>query len=102
MNYQRISLMCTNFIAEVVGSWKFIAAQSFVLVLWILFHDHGAYVFDPYPFILLNLIVSIQAAHMGSILLMTTRRQAILDNRRDIEYLRILMKFSKADKSSKV
>ena len=89
MNYERISLIFSNYIAELIGSWKFIIAQSFTLFVWILFNAYHSYVFDPYPFILLNLILSFQAAYTGPILLMASNRQAHLDRRRDIENLRL-------------
>ena len=89
MNYERIGLQIADNIAAVIGSWRFIIAQSSALFGWILFNAYHSSVFDPYPFILLNLILSFQAAYTGPILLMASNRQANLDRRRDIENLRL-------------
>lgn len=69
-------------VASVVGGWPFIIFQSCVLFCWILFniyavkryHDDKAG-FDPYPFILLNLMLSFQAAYTGPIVMMSQNRQ---------------------------
>ena len=58
-------------VAARVGSWPFIIVQSTVLALWILgkaflIRDWlSGKPFDPYPFILLNLILSFQAGYRG-------------------------------------
>lgn len=44
---------------------------------------------DPYPFILLNLLLSTQAAFTGPILLMAANRQAEVDRKRDIDHYMI-------------
>jgi uncharacterized membrane protein len=59
----------------IVGSWKFILIQSFLLVIWIILNvvawiNH----WDPYPFILLNLMLSFQAAYTAPIILMSQNR----------------------------
>ncbi len=72
-------------VAARVGSWPFIAAQSLVLALWIagngfLIRDWlGGRPFDPYPFILLNLVLSFQAAYTGPVVMMSQNRQAARD-----------------------
>ena len=72
-------------VASLVGSWPFIITQSFLLLLWIGFnvfavvrHMQGM-AFDPYPFILLNLALSFQAAYTGPIVMMSQNRQAEKD-----------------------
>jgi uncharacterized membrane protein len=121
MNYLRLEEMFFETIVKFIGSWLFIFVQCLLFFAWILLNHSSEYVFDPYPHTLLNLILSLQAVCIGSILLMTIRRQAILNRSRDIEYLRIqkrihetvlmldahkthinLMEFAKTDKSSKV
>lgn len=67
----------------VVGSWKFILIQSFLLVIWIILNvvawiNH----WDPYPFILLNLMLSFQAAYTAPIILMSQNRTAERDRRK--------------------
>ncbi len=72
-------------VAAGVGSWPFIIIQSVLLALWIvanglLIRDWiGGRPFDPYPFILLNLMLSFQAAYTGPVVLMSQNRQAARD-----------------------
>ena len=67
-------------ISAIVGSWRFVAIQSSLLILWIIlnltaFIQH----WDPYPFILLNLALSFQAAYTAPIIMMSQNRQSIID-----------------------
>jgi uncharacterized membrane protein len=67
-------------LAAVMGSWTFIISQSVVLAVWITLNVI-AYVqhWDPYPFILLNLTLSFQAAYAAPIIMMSQNRQAAKD-----------------------
>jgi uncharacterized membrane protein len=67
-------------IADVMGSWKFLIIQSILLILWIALNI-TAYInkWDPYPFILLNLFLSLQAAYTAPIIMMSQNRQAERD-----------------------
>ncbi len=67
--------------AQVIGSWRFIIIQSVMLAVWIALNV-TAYVYhwDPYPFILLNLAMSFQAAYAAPILMMSQNRQAEKDH----------------------
>jgi len=67
-------------IAATVGSWRFIIIQSGLLLLWIAL-NLVAWVqhWDPYPFILLNLILSFQAAFTAPIIMMAQNRQSDID-----------------------
>jgi uncharacterized membrane protein len=63
-----------------IGSWPFIIVQSVILLAWIVvntiaWRQH----WDPYPFILLNLILSFQAAYAAPIIMMSQNRQAAQD-----------------------
>ena len=50
-------------VATTVGSWRFILLQSALIVGWIAWNTQaGSQAWDPYPFILLNLVLSFQAA----------------------------------------
>ena len=67
-------------LAKVMGSWAFIIIQSIALACWIAlnvlaFIRH----WDPYPFILLNLALSFQAAYAAPIIMMSQNRQAAKD-----------------------
>jgi uncharacterized membrane protein len=70
--------------AHVVGSWKFIIIQSCILVVWVVLNVIGLIQhWDPYPFILLNLALSFQAAYASPIIMMSQNRQARLAERRN-------------------
>jgi uncharacterized membrane protein len=74
-----------DWIASVVGSWPFVIVQSGLLTLWILFNVYAwVQAWDPYPFILLNLMLSFQAAYTAPVILMSQNRQAILDRREQV------------------
>jgi uncharacterized membrane protein len=66
--------------ASTMGSWPFIIIQSIVLVGWIALNV-TAYIlhWDPYPFILLNLALSLEAAYSAPIIMMSQNRQADKD-----------------------
>lgn len=67
-------------VASVLGSWKFIIIQSVIITFWIVMNI-AAYVrhWDPYPFILLNLFLSLQAAYAAPVIMMSQNRQAEKD-----------------------
>jgi len=67
-------------VAETMGSWTFIIIQSTILLAWIVLNV-AAYMnhWDPYPFILLNLGLSFQAAYAAPIIMMSQNRQADKD-----------------------
>lgn len=67
-------------IAAIVGSWRFIIIQSALLVVWLILNVTAwTQAWDPYPFILLNLMLSFQAAYTAPIILMSQNRQAAID-----------------------
>ena len=72
-------------VAATVGSWPFIIVQSVLLAVWIVANAIviGSWVAgrpcDPYPFILLNLVLSFQAAYTGPVVMMSQNRQADKD-----------------------
>lgn len=67
-------------VASTMGSWNFIIIQSTILLLWIILNV-TAYVkqWDPYPFILLNLALSFQAAYAAPFIMMSQNRQQDID-----------------------
>ena len=73
---QRIADM----VASNMGSWRFIIIQSVVLIFWIILNV-TAYIqrWDPYPFILLNLALSFQAAYAAPFIMMSQNRQQEVD-----------------------
>ena len=69
-------------VAATMGSWRFIIIQSSILLMWIGLNV-TAYVnhWDPYPFILLNLALSFQAAYAAPFIMMSQNRQQDIDRR---------------------
>ena len=67
-------------LASVIGSWPFILIQCVLLALWA-FLNVVAWVrhWDPDPFILMNLVLSLQAAFAGPVIMMSQNRQAARD-----------------------
>jgi uncharacterized membrane protein len=67
--------------AETIGSWRFVIIQSTLLAVWLTLNI-TAYVYhwDPYPFILLNLALSFQAAYAAPIIMMSQNRQSEKDH----------------------
>ncbi|HSC19599.1 MAG TPA: DUF1003 domain-containing protein [Rhizomicrobium sp.] len=70
-------------VAANMGSWPFIIIQSAVLFVWIVLNI-TAYVrrWDPYPFILLNLALSFQAAYAAPFIMMSQNRQQDIDRKK--------------------
>lgn len=67
-------------VAATMGSWRFIIIQSAILALWVVLNVvAGVKHWDPYPFILLNLMLSFQAAYAAPIIMMSQNRQAAID-----------------------
>ncbi len=67
-------------VADTIGSWRFIITQTVILTIWIILNvtawiNH----WDPYPFILLNLALSFQAAYSGPVIMMSQNRQSAKD-----------------------
>ena len=70
-------------IARFAGSWAFIFAFTGVLILWMAVNTLlAAKAFDPYPFILLNLVLSCVAAIQAPLIMMSQNRQEGKDRRR--------------------
>ncbi len=74
---QRVS----DVVASGMGSWVFIIVQTTIIVLWLLANAWllRQYPFDPYPFILLNLLFSTQGAYAAPIIMQSQNRQAQKD-----------------------
>jgi uncharacterized membrane protein len=103
-------------VAKGMGSWRFIIAQSILVVLWMGLNIVGfMYHWDVYPFILLNLLFSTQAAYAAPIIMMAQNRQndrdrvqALADYKTnkeaklEIEALAIMLKTIEVDKLDKL
>jgi uncharacterized membrane protein len=72
-------------VARFGGSWRFIIAFSVVLAGWIVFNTYAATSsrFDPYPFILMNLVLSTVAALQAPVIMMSQNRKEERDRKRN-------------------
>ena len=70
-------------VAATMGSWRFIIIQSAILLFWIVLNV-TAFIqkWDPYPFILLNLALSFQAAYAAPFIMMSQNRQQDIDRKK--------------------
>ena len=62
-----------------MGSWSFIAIQTVIVLIWISGNVYLLFHYDPYPFILLNLAFSTQAAYAAPLILLAGNRQSLRD-----------------------
>jgi uncharacterized membrane protein len=86
--FVRLGMRISDAIAAIVGSWPFIILQSLVLIAWLSFNALAAErAWDPYPFILLNLVLSFQAAYTAPMIMMSQNRQSDIDRQRaEVDY----------------
>jgi uncharacterized membrane protein len=66
-------------VAAFGGSWTFIGAFLLVMLVWMIWNTESRARFDPYPFILLNLVLSCIAALQAPVIMMSQNRQAAKD-----------------------
>ena len=71
----RIADAVTSF----MGSWRFIILQTVIVIVWISGNIYLLFHYDPYPFILLNLAFSTQAAYAAPLILLAGNRSAQRD-----------------------
>ena len=70
----------SDVVAKTVGSWKFIIIQSVCISAWIVYNSiSNSNTWDPYPFILLNLMLSFQAAYTAPAIMMSQNRLSEID-----------------------
>ncbi|WP_179416164.1 DUF1003 domain-containing protein [Mucilaginibacter sp. E4BP6] len=103
-------------VATGMGSWRFIIIQTIIVLAWMIlnviaFLDH----WDPYPYILLNLLFSTQAAYAAPIIMMAQNRQNERDRaqadedfrtnveaKKEIEELQVILNKIELDKLDKI
>jgi uncharacterized membrane protein len=66
-------------VTSFLGSWTFIVLQTIVVTIWVAGNVYLLFHFDPYPFILLNLAFSTQAAYAAPLILLAGNRAAKRD-----------------------
>jgi len=84
----------SDHLASFGGSWAFLISFAVVLVVWMAFNlvrGEGA-AFDPYPFILLNLVLSCLAAIQAPVIMMSQKRQEAKDRQRSLNDYRVNLK----------
>jgi uncharacterized membrane protein len=103
-------------VAKGMGSWKFIILQTILVILWMGLNVVGFfYHWDVYPFILLNLLFSTQAAYAAPIIMMSQNRQSErdrlqaqadyqtnIDAKQEIEALTIMLNRLEVEKLDKI
>ncbi len=89
---QSFAQKAADAVAAHVGSWRFVIGQSALLAAWLVYNSIAQHKIDPFPFILLNLLLSFQAAYTAPIIMMSQNRQADIDRRRGIEDFEINQK----------
>jgi uncharacterized membrane protein len=103
-------------VATKMGSWSFIIIQSIVVLVWMVLNIIGIIShWDPYPFILLNLLFSTQAAYAAPIIMMAQNRQNDRDReqanedfmtnlqaKKEIEQLQIRLNSIETEKLDKI
>ena len=70
-------------IAKFGGSWYFIITFVILLISWMIYNQFSKNSLDPYPFILLNLILSCLSALQAPIIMMSQNRQEQIDRQRN-------------------
>lgn len=103
-------------VASGMGSWRFIIIQTLIVALWMMLNVIGIIAhWDPYPFILLNLLFSTQAAYAAPIIMMAQNRQnerdraqalddyhTNVDAKKEIEELQMRLNSIEVDKLDKI
>ncbi|HET9852634.1 MAG TPA: DUF1003 domain-containing protein [Candidatus Limnocylindrales bacterium] len=66
-------------VTDFMGSWTFILIQTVIVLVWVAGNIVLLFNFDPFPFILLNLAFSTQAAYAAPLILLAGNRQSLRD-----------------------
>ena len=75
-----LSQKAADWVATTIGSWRFLIIQSVLLTGWFILNAVAWFVhWDPYPFIFMNLILSLQSAYTASIVMISENRQTERD-----------------------
>jgi uncharacterized membrane protein len=74
-----LSARVADRVTTFLGSWRFIVIQTAIVVAWIAGNVYLIFDFDPFPFILLNLAFSTQAAYAAPLILLAGNRAALRD-----------------------
>jgi uncharacterized membrane protein len=69
-------------VTSILGSWAFLVLQTCIIITWVGLNTSGILKFDSYPFIFLNLFLSLQAAYTAPVIMMSNNRHAERDRKR--------------------
>jgi len=103
-------------VANGMGAWRFIIYQSIMVIIWVALNIIGLIRhWDPYPFILLSLLFSAQAAYAAPIIMMSQNRQSERDRvqaqadyetnltaKKEIEHLQVHLSTIEMEKLDKI
>lgn len=103
-------------VTNIMGSWGFIVTQTLVILVWVGINLIAYFLrWDPYPFILLNLLFSVQSAYAAPIIMMAQNRQSARDRiqayddyqtnleaKKEIEELQVRLNMIETDKLDKI
>ena len=82
-----LGVRIANAVTGFMGSWRFIILQPILVAVWVAGNVYELFHFDPYPFILLNLVLSTLAALQAPVIMMSQNRQAAKDRlKADLDY----------------
>jgi uncharacterized membrane protein len=95
VNIKTLSVKIADKISDFIGSWYFIILHTIAMIVWVSLNVFEICHFDEYPFILLTLFLSLEAAYATPLILMTANRQG----EKDREHL---MRDVKLDEESNV
>lgn len=87
---RRLGELLADFVAHRIGTWRFVACQTLAIAGWIAWNLWGPWRVDPAPFIGLNLLLSLQAAYTGPVLLISANRSSAEDRALMREAIRLL------------
>jgi uncharacterized membrane protein len=81
----------SDILSNFVGSWQFIGIFCLIMLGWVIINVISLIIFDPYPFILLNLALSTVAAIQAPLIMMSQRRQDQKDRIRNTKIYELII-----------
>ncbi len=82
-------------VVKFIGSWRFLVSQTCAMAVWVCLNTVTPYKIDPFPFILLNLLLSTQAALLGPLILMSSNNQDKIDRKLNEDHYKLDLEESK-------
>lgn len=86
-DHRTFAQRCADFVTEFCGSWAFVLWFSLLIIVWVILNTtlllFGT--FDAYPFIALNLILTVVSTLQGPLIMMSQNRQADRDREAVVE-----------------